>query len=119
MNIVFRKCKKCGNVIWSFNDTNVSCCNEEMSIIKSNEIDASFEKHVPQYDINDNKITIRVNHVMEDNHYIMWIMMVTDNEIYYKGFEPGQTPEVTFDYKGKCTLYSYCNLHSLWSNKVE
>ena len=87
--------------------------------IKSNDIDASFEKHIPQYEIKDNKITIKVNHVMEDNHFIMWIMMVSDNEINYKEFKPGDVPEVTFDYKGKCKLYSYCNLHSLWTNNIE
>ena len=25
----------------------------------------------------------------------------------------------TIDYKENATLYSYCNLHSLWTNKVE
>lgn len=119
MKIYFRKCNKCGNLIWSFNDTSITCCNEKMRIVNANEVDASFEKHIPQYEIKNNKITIKVNHVMEDNHFIMWIMMVSDNEINYKEFKPGDVPEVTFDYKGKCKLYSYCNLHSLWTNNIE
>ncbi len=119
MNIKFRKCKICGNVIWSFNDKSVNCCNNEMNLLEANSVDASFEKHVPNYEINDNKITISVNHVMEENHYIMWIMMVSDNKIYYKEFKPGEEAKVTFDYVGKCKLYSYCNLHDLWANNVE
>ena len=119
MELIFKKCNKCGNLIWSFNDKDIICCNENMRNVKGNEIDASFEKHVPTYEINNEKITIKVNHVMEENHYIMWIMMVSENELYYKEFKPGDNPVVTFEYKENATLYSYCNLHSLWTNKVE
>ena len=118
MEIIFRKCKKCGNIIWSFNDTSVSCCKEEMNIIKANSVDASFEKHVPNYEIVDNKIKVSVNHVMEEKHYIMWIMMVSDVKIEYKEFKPGDVAEAVFDYSENATLYAYCNLHSLWANKV-
>ena len=119
MKIRFKKCKICGNVIWSFNDTGVTCCGEVMGDIKANSVDAAFEKHVPTYIIEENKITISVNHVMEEKHYIMWIMMVSNNEIMYKEFKPNEEAKVTFDYKGKVSIYSYCNLHSLWSNEVE
>ena len=119
MKIVFRKCDVCKNVIWSFNDTNVICCNNDMRVLKENSVDASFEKHIPNYEKVDNKINISVNHVMEDNHYIMWIMMVTDREIFYKEFVPGEEAKVTFEYKGKCNIYAYCNLHELWKKEVE
>ena len=118
MEVKFRKCKKCGNVVWSFNDTSVTCCGEEMNVIKANSVDASFEKHVPNYEIIGDKIKVSVNHVMEEEHYIMWIMMVSDNEIQYKEFKPGEKCITTFNYKDNSVLYSYCNLHSLWTNKV-
>ena len=119
MNIKFKKCKKCGNIIWSFNDTDVICCGEKMNDIKANSVDAAVEKHVPNYEINNDKISVFVNHVMEDNHYIMWVMMVSDNEIQYKEFKSGEEAKAIFEYKGKSTLYSYCNLHGLWTNNVE
>jgi superoxide reductase len=119
MNIKFRKCNTCGNIVWSFNDTNISCCGNDMVLINPNSVDASFEKHVPNYEIENDKININVNHVMEDNHYIMWIMMVNDNEIQYKEFKPGEEAKVTFNYKGNGIIYSYCNLHSLWSKTIE
>ena len=95
------------------------CCGKEMEEIKPNEVDASFEKHVPQYDKNDESIIVNVNHVMEENHYIKWIMMVSENDVDLKEFKPGDKPLAVFDYKGPCTLYSYCNLHSLWSKEVK
>ena len=114
MEIIFKKCNTCGNVLWEFGDRNLACCSKDMRTLKANEVDASFEKHIPNYKVIDNKIVIEVNHVMEDNHYIMWIMMVCDNEIYYKEFIPGERPIVTFDYKENATIYSYCNLTNMW-----
>ena len=119
MELNFRKCNLCGNIVWSFNDTNITCCNQDMVTIKPNSVDASFEKHIPNYEIEDNKINISVNHVMEEGHYIMWILMVSDNNIYYKEFKPGEEAKATFDYVGPCKIYSYCNLHSLWESVVK
>ena len=117
MKVVFRKCSKCGNVVLS--NMPLKCCNEEMIELKENSVDASFEKHIPNYEINDNKITIKVNHVMEEKHYIKWIMMVTKDEVFYKEFNPKEEAIAKFEYKGKCDIYSYCNLHDLWTTKVE
>jgi len=117
MNVVFRKCKICGNVVLSRNS--LKCCNEDMIELKANSTDASFEKHIPSYEINDNKITIKVNHVMEEKHYIKWIMMVTQDEVFYKELSIGEEAIAEFEYKGKCDIYSYCNLHDLWTIKVE
>ena len=118
MKIKFRRCKKCGNIVWSFNDMDVTCCGEVMEEIKPNSVDAAFEKHIPVYEIKGDKININVPHVMEEAHYIKWILMVSDNEIHYKEFKYTDTPSVTFDFKENSTIYSYCNLHGLWMNNV-
>ena len=119
MEIKFRKCSICGKIVWSFNNIDVICCNNTMKELIPNSIDASFEKHVPTYEISVDKIIIKVNHVMEENHYIRWIIMVTDTEVFCKEFKPFEEPIAVFDYKGKCEIYSYCNLHGLWVNNVE
>ncbi len=119
MTINFKKCDICKNVVWTFNDSDIKCCDSSMRLLKPNSVDAAFEKHVPEYEVVDNKINIKVNHVMEDVHYIMWLMYVTDDKMLYKEFKPSEIPEVTFDYLGKGVIYSYCNLHELWSKEVE
>ena len=43
MNIIFRKCDLCKNVVWSFNDTNIKCCDTDMRVLKANSVDASPE----------------------------------------------------------------------------
>lgn len=119
MELKFKKCDLCGNVVWSFNKKSITCCGESMSDIIPNSEDASFEKHVPNYEINGDKIIVSVNHVMEEVHYIMWVMVVNETEIQYKEFKPGEEAKVEFNYKGNGTIYSYCNKHSLWSKTIE
>lgn len=118
MNLKFRRCKKCGNIVWSFNDTDITCCGDVMEEIKPNSVDASFEKHIPVYEINNDKININVPHVMEEKHYIKWVLMVNDNEIQYKEFKYTDLPKAAFNYKENSIIYSYCNLHGLWMNNV-
>ena len=119
MEIKFKKCSICNNIVWTFNEKEVKCCDKEMNEIKANSVDASFEKHIPTYEIIDNKINITVDHVMEEKHYIMWVLMTNGEKLYYKEFKSGEDAKVTFDYIENATIYSYCNLHSLWMNKVE
>ena len=73
---MFKKCRICGELIYVLkNKNNITCCGEEMIDIVPNSVDASFEKHVPEYVINGDKIVVTVNHVMEDDHYIEWIAL--------------------------------------------
>ena len=91
--------------------------NNTFSELKCNDVDASFEKHVPQYEINGEEVTVFVNHVMEDDHYIEWIMIDYVDEQIIKHFHPGEEPKVVVPYREGMIAYSYCNKHSLWVNK--
>jgi len=86
-------------------------------VIKSNSVDAAFEKHVPMYEIEGDKVSIYVNHVMEDDHYIEWILVDYGDSYFIKEFKPGDTPKVVVEYKTGMKAYSYCNKHSLWVNE--
>lgn len=86
-------------------------------VIKSNSVDAAFEKHVPMYNILGDTVEVYVNHVMEDDHYIEWILVDYGDSYYIKEFKPGDTPKVVVDYKTGMKAYSYCNKHSLWVNE--
>ena len=77
-----KKCLTCGNIVAFLDDKGgkLVCCNEPMIEVKANTVDASFEKHIPNYEINGDKIKVYVNHVMEPEHYIEWIMIKTEKE---------------------------------------
>ncbi len=85
--------------------------------LKCNDVDASFEKHVPQYEIKGEEVTVFVNHVMEEDHYIEWIMVDYQDEQILKHFQPGDEPKIVVPYREGMIAYSYCNKHSLWVNK--
>lgn len=121
--LVLKKCLKCGALVEILQDCTcencgIKCCGEEMQKLEPNTVDATAEKHIPQYEIADNEIVVRVNHVMEEDHYIEWIAMFADHKIGKKFLLPNEKAILTFPYVEGSTIYAYCNKHGLWSNKV-
>lgn len=118
------KCNVCGNLIELIegSNENIVCCNEVMNIVTVNSTEASGEKHVPIYEILDNKIKVSVGsviHPMEENHYIKWIALVSEKKTIKKYLKPGENPVVKFPYIQGSTIYAYCNLHSIFKTDVE
>lgn len=106
------KCKS-GNIMMVLKEI------EDVSdkIVRSNDVDAAFEKHVPQATRDGDKVEIFVNHVMEEDHYIEWILVDYGNEQIIRHFVPGDDPRIIVDYREGMNAYSYCNKHSLWVNE--
>lgn len=121
--LVIKKCNKCGAIVKVLEDCNcycgIECCGEEMKKLIPNSVDASVEKHVPTYEIKDGKIFARVNHVMEEEHYIEWISIVYENREVTTYFKPGDEPIANCKYVPGSTIYAYCNKHGLWKKDVE
>ena len=124
MEYIFKRCVKCGALVRILKDCKcldcgIRCCNKSMETLLPNSVDASFEKHIPAYEIKDNKLYITINHVMDDDHFIEWICIVSDNEEKYTYFKPGDDCFVVCDYLPGCIIYSYCNKHGLWKKDVQ
>lgn len=122
--LLLKKCMKCGALVevlkdCTCDDCGIKCCGEEMKALKPNSVDASQEKHLPKVEIIDSEIIVNVDHVMEDEHYIEWIALVSDNKIGKKYLLPANKAIVTFPYIKGSTVYSYCNKHGLWSTKID
>ena len=120
---VIKKCLKCGATVevlrdCTCNNCGIKCCGEEMIALAPNSVDASFEKHVPTYEVIGNYIVAEVPHVMEDDHYIEYIALVTDEIVAKKYFKPGETPKAVFPYVKGSTLYESCNKHGIWKADV-
>lgn len=124
--LIIKKCVKCGAVIRAINDCDckncgIVCCEEKMQTLKPNSIDAAVEKHVPTYEWEKNtlKVKVKVNHVMEEEHFIEWICLVTENKEEYKYLKVGEEATASFENVTTGTLYTYCNKHGLWEQKIE
>ena len=121
--LVLKRCEKCGAMVKVIEDCNcegcgIVCCEEPMKVVAPNSVDAAFEKHIPNYEIEVDKIIVTCNHVMEEEHYIEWIAMVSEDRECTKYLKPGENAKVSFKYIPGSILYAYCNKHGLWKKDV-
>ena len=122
--LIIKKCGKCGAMVRVIEDCNcdncgIKCCGEEMKKLVPNSVDAAVEKHVPAYEVKDGKIFVKVNHVMEEEHYIEWISIVYENREVTTYFKPGKEATMHCKYVPGSTIYAYCNKHGLWKTDVK
>ena len=118
----FLVCEHCGNMVEVVKDAGVPmmCCGQKMTELVAGTTDAAVEKHIPVYEVKDNKIYVKVGeveHPMLAEHFIEWVSVQTDKGTQLKKLAAGQKPEVVFaiceDEKVEA-VYAYCNLHGLW-----
>ncbi len=122
MEMKFYICEHCGNMIAMVRDKGVPvmCCGHKMTEIVPGTTDASVEKHVPVFEVEDNIVHVKVGsvaHPMLDEHYIEWIAVQTTAGNQRKALKPGDAPEACFalcEGEEVEAVYAYCNLHSLW-----
>lgn len=117
----FYKCDVCGNVAVKVVEGagTMSCCGQEMRILKAGTTDAALEKHVPFLTINGNVMKVQVGevvHPMTSEHSIQVILAVQGDQIQYRLLTPDVEPEAEFviDPSRPVSVYEYCNLHGLW-----
>ena len=122
MDMKFYKCKHCGQMVAIVKETGAPlvCCGEPMEEIVAGTTDAAVEKHVPVYEVKDNKVTVTVGsveHPMLDVHYIEWVSLQTKQGNQRKALKPGDKPEACFcicEGDEVEAVYEHCNLHGLW-----
>ncbi len=122
MEMKFFKCDICGNIIAMVHSSGapVSCCGQKMTEIIPGTSDGAVEKHVPVYEVKENKVHVSVGsvaHPMTEAHYIQWISLQTKQGNQRKELKPNQEPKVCFSMcEGDevIAVYAYCNLHGLW-----
>ena len=122
--LIIKKCLKCGALVEVINDCNcddcgITCCSEPMVKLISNSVDASFEKHIPTFEHRGDEIFVKVNHVMDKEHYIEWLAMTAGEKICKIKLYPEQNAECRFKYIPGSKIYAYCNKHGLWSTEIK
>ncbi len=121
---VIKKCEKCGAMVKVIKDCedkecDLLCCGEPMKVVVPNSVDAAIEKHVPIYEVKDGKILVKVNHVMEAEHFIEWISIVSDEKECTTYLQPGREAVAHGKYVPGAMIYAYCNKHGLWKAEVK
>ena len=115
-------CKHCGNIITYLEKTAVPvmCCGEKMQKVEPNTVDAAVEKHLPVIEVKDLLATVvvgSVEHPMQEDHYIKWIILETSEGIKVKNLTPSDKPIAIFsllDGEEVICAYEFCNKHGIW-----
>ncbi len=119
------KCEICGNIVEVTHEGagELICCGQPMKLMEPKTADTSTEKHVPFIKREGNKYIVKVGentaHPMDEKHYIEWIELIVDGNIYKKYLNPGDTPEAIFEVPegNSVSAREYCTLHGLWEKK--
>lgn len=102
-------CKVCQNVIISEKSAIVHCCGMELSprqFESVEEINCTVEKQ-------GEFINVSSEHVMEDGHYLTFILYVTKNSISAVKLAPGEKPQAVFADKGRGYILLNCYRHGM------
>ncbi|SDB11790.1 desulfoferrodoxin family protein [Eubacterium oxidoreducens] len=118
----FYVCGKCGNLVGMVKESGVAmmCCGEKMTELIPGTSDGAAEKHVPEFKVDGNKVTVNVgsvDHPMVEEHFIEWIAIETKKGAQRKVLSAGDKPCVEFALTqddAVVAVYAYCNLHGLW-----
>ena len=116
------KCSKCGNIIYAINDKceGITCCGEDVKLLKAGTVDAAKEKHIPVVSVNNNIVEVNVgevDHPMTEEHYIEFVVLETNKGVRINHLTPNSKPHTSFvleDNEELISTYAYCNLHGLW-----
>jgi superoxide reductase len=114
------KCDLCGNIVEVLfgSDGTLTCCDQAMTLLEENTVDAAKEKHVPVIEKIDGGVKVKVGevpHPMEEKHFIQWIEIIADGKIYRQFLNPGDAPEAEFKVTAdNIVAREYCNLHGHW-----
>lgn len=122
MSIKFLKCNRCGNIVEVVENKMgvVSCCGQPMEEMVINTVDASHEKHIPVYEVEGNRIKVRIGsvaHPMIPEHHIAWVEIKTKMGVQRKYIANKDEAKVCFlicEHDELEEVYAYCNLHGLW-----
>lgn len=121
-DLKFYICKVCGKIIALVRDgaTPTICCGQIMAELVPNTVEGVEEKHIPVLEESKNCVKVTVGsteHPMSPEHYIKWIMLVTNKGLYTKKLESTGKPSAIFflakDEKPLGAL-AFCNIHMLW-----
>jgi len=120
------RCEICGNIVEVLHGGvgQLVCCGQPMTLLAANTVDAAVEKHVPVIEKSDNTVKVTVGataHPMTEEHYIEWIELLVDGQVWRQTLKPGDAPDATFCIciapDVSVSARAYCNLHGLWKGE--
>lgn len=115
----FVTCEQCEGVALLV--TMGPCCSGEDITVYPNSCDANPDNHIPNYEVNGDRLYVKVDHLSEKKNRIDWIYLETEDGGMIKKIPRGEKPEVFFNIKDETpvALYAYCLKHGVWKCEIK
>ena len=110
----FYVCPVCGNVLWGFGDTMISCCGVTLPALEAEQPD---EEHRLTVETVEDEHYLSISHPMTKEHYISFAAFVTTDRIQLVKFYPEGDAQTRMQLRGRGMLYWYCNRHGLYRQR--
>ena len=111
----FYVCPVCGNVIHCCGETVISCCGVTLPALEAEEPDA---EHGLTIEAVEDEHYITLSHPMTKQHFISFLAYVTTDRIQLVKLYPESDAQTRFQLRGRGYLYTYCNRHGLYRQKI-
>lgn len=108
----FYVCPVCGNIIHSVGESLVQCNGVTLVPEEPSKPD---ERHDIKVERIEDEYYVSVDHEMTKNHYISFIVAVSDDGIQLRKIYPESAAEARFRIEGVRKFYCYCNRDGLFS----
>ena len=107
----FYVCPVCGNVIRTTGEAVVSCCGITLPPLEAEPADGD---HSIRLEVVEDEYYVSVDHPMTKDHYISFLVAVSDYGVQFIKLYPEGNAEARFKIEGVKKLYAYCNRHGLF-----
>ena len=108
-------CPVCGNVIHAAGEAVISCCGITLPPLEPEPAD---DDHALRIEIIEDEYYVSMRHPMSREHYISFLVAVSDMDIQMVKLYPEGAAEARFRIDRVMTLYAYCNRHGLFQAKA-
>lgn len=112
MRSKFYVCPICGNVIHCMGEASVTCHGCTLTPLKAKETD---ERHMIFIEKIEDDYYIQIDHDMTKEHYISFVVALSEDKIQYLKLYPEGSAEARFDIRGIKRVLFYCNKDELFS----
>ena len=113
--IKFYVCPVCGNILCSSGEAVVSCCGIVLPALEAEPEDEHHQLHIEKI---EDEYYVSLNHPMNKNHYISFIVAVKDDGYEIKKLYAESNAEAYFKISKVRYLLYYCNMHGLYKLSV-
>ena len=108
----FFVCPDCGNVMFSLQNAEISCCGKPMVRLTAKESDGL------DISVNDGELYVTFPGSMSRENYISFIALVSGDTLIFKKLYPEWSVDVRFPLFRRCTLYWYVSNKGLMKKDV-